>query len=82
MSIKLINTAMLNLRLIKNGSFSLKNSHVSSPIRILRGIVNLFQSNIRQLGLTVEIREKIFGDLDAVLAFEKLGIELDVDLYR
>jgi len=73
---------MLNLTLIKQGKFQPKRSEVSNPFSIIRAFALLFEDQLASKKIKFKLNENIYGNIMAVQAFKKMGILLDIDLYK
>ena len=82
MMMKLLNEAMLNSTLIKQGKYHPCFSTVKEPFKIIRQFINLFDSNMKQKNLKLEMEDTIYGNIQGVEAVKNQGILIDVKLYE
>mmetsp|Transcript_1312 Transcript_1312/g.1676 ORF Transcript_1312/g.1676 Transcript_1312/m.1676 type:complete len:241 (+) Transcript_1312:1710-2432(+) len=79
---QLLNSAILNITLIRQSKFNPRFERVFDPLKPLVELVKLFKANIEQKNLNVIISESVQGDLWAIEKLRDYGIALDVSIFK
>ena len=82
MMMKLLNSAMLNSTLIKLGKYQPNFEIVTSPFKIIKNFVKLFDKQIKALDLEFILDENVYGNKEEVERFKCRGAKVDIQLYK
>jgi signal transduction histidine kinase len=82
MLMKLLNSAMLNLALIKQGKYEFSKSLVTDLSPVVRNFATLFEEHIKAKKIHFNLVHELRGSQNAIDSFQQRGVMVDLKLYE